>query len=381
MKKKSSRRAAKGKAKKAPKSRGRRAAKGKAKKAKKAPKRRGRRAVKVKAKKASKRRGRRAVKAKAKKAPKRRARRNGRGRRMRKNDPGQGKMGLSARWAPTKKAAKALGLTKRVRKNPGSILGFMKQEAADFMTLAPSIAVQLGTMAAVGFASSKMSEQIKKMIRGVEADGKTAKPEPKEPSFTYKYAGALSSGVITLAAFAAMKMMKSEKSKEFTLPVLFGGMASTLVQVLAAVKVKPAKVEGVDPATQAEISLGQHLGLPIGEFVAMGEFVAVGGYLDVHGRQIAINGMGDYVDQPLGELDIHQGRYQEGTVVSMGDYVDQPLGELTLHQGRYQEGTVLGGVHSQMSEGRQGARALGARGDDRVESFINSGSLSGSVFD
>jgi hypothetical protein len=379
MKKKSSRRAVKAKAPKrrrkakakaAPKRRKRRAAKGKAKaapkrrrrraaKAKTAPKRRRRRAAKGKAKAAPKRRRRRATKAKA--APKRRRRRVAK--------------------KSVRKSAHAMGMTKRARKNPGSILGFMKQEVSDFMTLAPSIAVQLGTMAAVGFASSKMSEQIKKMIRGVEADGKTAKPEPKEPSFTYKYAGALSSGVITLAAFAAMKMMKSEKSKEFTLPVLFGGMASTLVQVLAAVKVKPAKVEGVDPATQAEISLGQHLGLPIGEFVAMGEFVSVGGYLDVHGRQIAINGMGDYVDQPLGELDIHQGRYQEGTVVSMGDYVDQPLGELTLHQGRYQEGTVLGGVHSQMSEGRQGARALGARGDDRVESFINSGSLSGSVFD
>lgn len=64
----------------------------------------------------------------------------------------------------------------------------------------------------------------------------------------------------------------------------------------------------------------------------------------------------------------------------MGDYVDQPLGELTLREGRYQEGTVLGEI-GQMSEGRQGARALNAPGDDRVESFINSGSLSGSVFD
>jgi len=342
MKKKSSRRAAKGKAKKA-------------KKAKKAPKSRGRRAAKGKAKKASKRRGRRAVKAKAKKAPKR-ARRNGRGRRMRKNDPGQGKMGLSARWAPTKKAAKALGLTKRARKNPGSILGFMKQEAADFMTLAPSIAVQLGTMAAVGFASSKMSEQIRKKAAAGGA--------------MHKYADAISSGALTFVAFAAMKMMKNEKAKQFTLPVLFGGMAATLVQVLAAVKVKPAK----DAASQAEISLGQHLGLPIGEYTA------VSGFLDVHGRQIAIDGFGDYVDQPLGALDIHRGRYDEGTVVSMGDYVDQPLGELTLREGRYQEGTVLGEI-GQMSEGRQGARALNSPGDDRVESYINSGSLSGSVFD
>jgi hypothetical protein len=129
-----------------------------------------------------------------------------------------------------------------------------------------------------------------------------------------------------------------------------------------------------------EISLGQHLGLPIGEYTA------VSGFLDVHGRRIAINGMGEYVDQPLGSLDIHPDRYKEGTVISMGgygmgEYVDQPLGELTLHQGRYQEGTVLGGVHSQMGDGRQGARALGARGDDRVEDFIDSGSLAGSVFD
>lgn len=324
------------------------------------------------AKKASKKKA-------SKKAPKRRARRNGARRRMRKNDPGQGKLGLSNRWAKPNLAAKALGLSKSsaaqkakamgmikgARKNPGGILGFMKQEVSDFMTLAPSIAVQLGTMAAVGFASSKASEQIRKRATAGGAMD--------------KYAGAISSGAVTLVAFAAMKMMKSKVDnkgseiglKRFTLPVLFGGMAATLVQVLAAVKVKPAK----GAAIQADISLGQRLGLPIGEYTA------ISGYLDVHGRQIAINGMGEYVDQPLGSLDIHPDRYKEGTVISMGEYVDQPLGELTLHQGRYQEGTVLGGVHSQMGDGRQGARALGARGDDRVEDFIDSGSLSGSVFD
>ena len=377
MKKKSSRRSAKAKA-KAPKRR--RPAKVKAKA--KAKKRR----TKLKAKaKASKRRRpakakaskrRRPAKAKAKaKTKKSRARRNGARRRMRKNDPGQGKMGLSARWAPTKKAAKALGLVKGSRKNPGGILDFMKQEASDFMTMAPSIAVQLGTMAAIGFASAKASDQIKKMVRGFEIDGTTAKPEPKD-SFVYNYAGVISSGAITLAAFAAMKMMKSEKSKAFTLPVLFGGMAATLVQVLAAVKVDPKKIEGQPaPATPLpKISLGQRLGLPIGEYTA------VSGFLDVHGRRIAIDGFGDYVDQPLGALDIHRGRYDEGTVVSMGDYVDQPLGELTLREGRYQEGTVLGEI-GQMSEGRQGARALNSPGDDRVESYTDSGSLAGSVFD
>ena len=378
MKKKSSRRSAKAKA-KAPKRRRPAKVKAKAKakkrrtklKAKaKAPKRR--RPAKVKAPKR-----RRPAKAKAK-AKKSRARRNGARRRMRKNDAGQGKLGLSNRWAKPNLAAKALGLSKgsaaqkakamgmikAARKNPGGILGFMKQEVSDFMTLAPSIAVQLGTMAAVGFASSKASEQIRKRATAGGAMD--------------KYAGAISSGAVTLVAFAAMKMMKSKVDnrgseiglKRFTLPVLFGGMAATLVQVLAAVKVKPAK----SAAIQADISLGQRLGLPIGEYTA------VSGFLDVHGRRIAIDGFGDYVDQPLGALDIHRGRYDEGTVVSMGDYVDQPLGELSLHEGRFHEGTVLGEI-GQMSEGRQGARALGARGDDRVESYIDSGSLSGSVFD
>jgi hypothetical protein len=376
MKKKSSRRSAKAKA-KAPKRRrpAKVKAKAKAKKRRtklkaKAPKRR---RAKAKAKvKAPKRR----AKAKAKKAPKRRARRNGARRRMRKNDPGQGKLGLSNRWAKPNLAAKALGLSKSsaaqkakamgmikgARKNPGGILGFMKQEVSDFMALAPSIAVQLGTMAAIGFASSKASEQIRKRATAGGAMD--------------KYAGAISSGALTLAAFAAMKMMKSEKSKALTLPVLFGGMAATLVQVLAAVKVDPKKIEGQPaPATPLpKISLGQRLGLPIGEYTA------VSGFLDVHGRRIAIDGFGDYVDQPLGALDIHRGRYDEGTVVSMGDYVDQPLGELTLREGRYQEGTVLGEI-GQMSEGRQGGRALNSPGDDRVESYIDSGSLSGSVFD
>ena len=368
MKKKSSRRAGKGKAKAAPKRR--------KVKAKAAPKRRRRRAAKAKA--APKRRKRRAVKAKA--APKRRKRRAAKGK-SKASPKRRRRRAVKAKAAPKRrrrrvakksmkksasKSARAMGMTKGARKNPGGILGFMKQEVSDFMSLAPSIAVQLGTMAAIGFASSKASEQIRKRATAGGAMD--------------KYAGAISSGAITIAAFAAMKMMKNEKSKAFTLPVLFGGMAATLVQVLAAVKVKPAK----SAAIQADISLGQRLGLPIGEYTA------VSGYLDVHGRRIAINGMGEYVDQPLGALDIHQGRYKEGTVVSMGDYVDQPLGEyvdqplgeLTLHQGRYQEGTVLGGVHSQMSEGRQGARALGARGDDRVEDFIiDSGSLAGSVFD
>ena len=379
MKKKSSRRAGKGKAKAAPKRRKvkakaapkrrkRRAAKGKAKaapkrrrrraaKAKAAPKRRKRRAAKGKSKAAPKRRRRRAVKAKA--APKRRRRRAAK-KSMKKS---------------SSKTARAMGMIKGSRKNPGGILDFMKQEASDFMAMAPSIAVQLGTMAAIGFASSKASDQIKKMVRGFETDGTTPKAEPKD-SFVYNYAGVLSSGAITLAAFAAMKMMKSEKSKAFTLPVLFGGMAATLVQVLAAVKVDPKKIEGQPaPATPLpKISLGQRLGLPIGEYTA------VSGFLDVHGRRIAIDGFGDYVDQPLGALDIHRGRYDEGTVVSMGDYVDQPLGELTLREGRYQEGTVLGEI-GQMSEGRQGGRALNSPGDDRVESYIDSGSLSGSVFD
>jgi hypothetical protein len=371
--KKSSRRSAKAKA-KAPKRRRPAKVKAKAKKRRtkvkakaKAPKRR--RPAKVKAPKR-----RRPAKAKAK-AKKSRARRNGARRRMRKNDPGQGKLGLSNRWAKPNIAAKALGLSKSsaaqkakamgmiegARKNPGGILGFMKQEVSDFMTLAPSIAVQLGTMAAVGFASSKASEQIRKRATAGGA--------------MHKYADAISSGALTLVAFAAMKMMKSEKTKQFTLPVLFGGMAATLVQVLAAVKVsKPAAKDAPAGTPAVEISLGQHLGLPIGEYTA------VSGFLDVHGRQIAIDGFGDYVDQPLGALDIHRGRYDEGTVVSMGDYVDQPLGELTLREGRYQEGTVLGEI-GQMSEGRQGARALNSPGDDRVESYINSGSLSGSVFD
>ena len=305
-------------------------------------------------KKASKKMPKKAPKKKAsKKAPKARRRRRSPEAKLR-----AAKVSLKRVSKSASKAARALGMIKGARKNPGGILGFMKQEVSDFMALAPSIAVQLGTMAAIGFASSKASEQIRKRATAGGAMD--------------KYAGAISSGAITIAAFAAMKMMKNEKSKQFTLPVLFGGMAATLVQVLAAVKVKPAK----GAAIQADISLGQRLGLPIGEYTA------ISGYLDVHGRQIAINGMGEYVDQPLGSFDIHPDRYKEGTVISMGEYVDQPLGELTLHQGRYQEGTVLGGVHSQMSEGRQGARALGARGDDRVEDFIiDSGSLAGSVFD
>ena len=110
-----------------------------------------------------------------------------------------------------------MGMMKGARKNPGGILDFLKGEARDMMAIAPSVAVQLGSMAAIGYASAKASEQIKKKAA---ADGAM-----------HKYAGVISSGAITLAAFAAMKMVKSEKAKQFTLPVLFGGMAATLVQV------------------------------------------------------------------------------------------------------------------------------------------------------
>jgi hypothetical protein len=329
-------------------------------KAKKAARRR--RPKKAKAKKAARRR--RPKKAKAKKASRRRrpkkmkaAKKTARRRRPKK---AKAKKAMSRRSSA---AARAMGMMKGARKNPGGILDFLKGEARDMMAIAPSVAVQLGSMAAIGYASAKASEQIKKRAA---ADGAM-----------HKYAGAISSGAITLAAFAAMKMVKSDKVKQFTLPVLFGGMAATLVQVLAAVKVEPKKIAGqaASATPLPKISLGQRLGLPIGEYMALS------GFLDIHGRPLAINGMGDYVPQALGELELSRGQYGEGTVVTpMGDYVPQALGELTLHEGRFQEGTVLGEI-GQMSEGRQGARALNSPGDLTVESFVDSGSLSGSVFD
>jgi hypothetical protein len=176
-----------------------------------------------------------------------------------------------------------------------------------------------------------------------------------------KYAGVISSGAVTIAAFAAMKMIKNEKIRQFTLPVLFGGMAATAVNALAAIRVKKEATE---------VSLGQHLGLPIGDYMALS------GFIDVHGRPLAVDGMGDYVAQQLGELSLHQDRFHEGTVI--GDYIPQALGELSLHSTI--EGETLGEI-GQMSEGRQGARALNSPGDIPVEDFIDSGSLSGSVFD
>jgi hypothetical protein len=226
------------------------------------------------------------------------------------------------------------------------VLDFLKAEAKDMMAIAPSVAVQLGAMAAVGYASSMATAQIRK----------SAKPEG---AFS-KYAGVISSGAITIAAFAAMKMIKNEKARQFTLPVLFGGMAATAVQALAAIKVKK---------DAAEISLGQKLGLPIGDYMALS------GFIDVHGRPLAVDG---YVAQQLGALRLSQGPYHEGTVI--GDYAAEQLGEISLHEGRFHEGTVIGEI-GQMSEGRQGARALNSPGDPRVEDFIDAGSLSGSVFD
>jgi hypothetical protein len=334
-KKKPSRKAPKKKAARRPK---------KAKAAKKAARRR-----RPKKAKAAKKAARRPKKAKAaKKAARRRRPKKAAKKKMSRRSSG---------------AARAMGMMKGARKNPAGILDFLKGEAQDMMAIAPSVAVQLGSMAAIGYASAKASEQIKKRAA---ADGAM-----------HKYAGAISSGAITLAAFAAMKMVKSDKVKQFTLPVLFGGMAATLVQVLAAVKVEPKKIEGqaASATPLPKISLGQRLGLPIGDYMALS------GFVDVHGRPVAVNGMGDYVPQALGEIELSRSPYGEGTVVTpMGDYVPQALGELTLHEGRFHEGTVLGEI-GQMSEGRQGARALNSPGDLTIESFVDSGSLSGSVFD
>jgi hypothetical protein len=364
----------------------------KKKPSRKAPKKKAarRRPKKAKAKKAARRRRPKAKKAVKKTARRRRpkkakAKKSSRRRRPKKMKaaPKRRKRRVSAKTAlkrlsrASSAAARAMGMMKGARKNPGGILDFLKGEARDMMAIAPSVAVQLGSMAAIGYVSAKASERIKKMVVGEKIGEEKTKAED---GFAHKYAGAISSGAITIAAFAAMKMVKSEKAKQFTLPVLFGGMAATLVQVLAAVKVEPKKIEGQPaPATPLpKISLGQRLGLPIGDYMALS------GFLDIHGRPLAINGMGDYVPQALGEfgeLELSKGQYGEGTVVtSMGDYVPQALGDLTLHEGRFQEGTVLGEI-GQMSEGRQGARALNSPGDLTVESFVDSGSLSGSVFD
>jgi len=342
---------------KAPKKKSARRRPKKAAKAKKVSRRR-RPKKAAKAKKVSRRRRRPKKAAKAKKVSRRR--------RPKKAAKAAKKAGARRR-RPKKAAsaaARAMGMMKGARKNPAGILDFLKGEARDMMAIAPSVAVQLGTIAAVGFAASKASEQIRKRASAGGA--------------LDKYAGVISSGAITLAAFATMKIaVKSEKVKQFTLPVLFGGMAATLVQVLAAVKVEPKKIEGQPaPATPPQkISLGQRLGLPIGDYMALS------GFVDVHGRPVAVNGIGDYVPQALGEIELSRGPYGEGTVVTpMGDYVPQALGALTLHEGRFQEGTVLGEI-GQMSEGRQGARALNSPGDLTIESFVDSGSLSGSVFD
>jgi hypothetical protein len=337
----------KSKAKKSRARRSKKSAKRRVKKASKKAHRRGKKHAK-KARRRSKkgarkahRRGKKHSKkahrrSKAKKAPARRRRRSGKGASKRLSSAAM-------------KYAKAMGMVKGARRNPGGILGFLQGEAKDMMEMAPSIAVQLGAMAAVGYASSMASEQIRKRVApGGAVD---------------KFAGVISSGVLSIAAFAAMKMVKSDKVQKFALPVLMGGMAATAVQALAAIKVKK---------DAADVSLGQRLGLPIGDYMAMS------GYLDVHGRQVAIDGFGEYVDQPLGALDIHPSRFAEGAVVSVGEYVDQPLGALSID--RTIEGSVLGEI-GQMSEGRQGARALNSPGDPRIESFINRGSLSGSVFD
>ena len=283
--------------------------------------------------------------------------------RLKKGEKRTGKVGAKRRILRAKKAAlnlqrssysgglsaadqkmlQASGLMKVSRANPG-----VGDIFKDLVTLAPQIGAHAVGLAGVAVAGQKVGTMLAEAVQGKEADGKTLKAAPKDgvSGFIFNNAVTISSVVAAVAAYEAAKHL-SPKSRPFAGALLMGGLAAAFVHAAAKIKIKSKDDKGVESSK----SLGRVLGLPLGPLA---------GFVDIGGRQLAVNGMGEFV-----------------SVDGMGDFVALSGNTLT--------GSSLGEI-SQMSESRQGGRALNSPGDVPVEDFLeededDEGSLSGSIFD
>ena len=315
--------------------------------------------------------------------------------RLKKGEKRTGKVGAKRRILRAKKAAlnlqrssysgglsaadqkmlQASGLMKVSRANPG-----VGDIFKDLVTLAPQIGAHAVGLAGVAVAGQKVGTMLAEAVQGKEADGKTLKAAPKDgvSGFIFNNAVTISSVVAAVAAYEAAKHL-SPKSRPFAGALLMGGLAAAFVHAAAKIKIKSKDDKGVESSK----SLGRVLGLPLGPLA---------GFVDIGGRQLAVNGMGEFVSvDGMGDFVALSGNTLTGS--SLGDFValsgntltGSSLGEYMALSGSTLTGSSLGEI-SQMSESRQGGRALNSPGDVPVEDFLeededDEGSLSGSIFD
>ena len=245
--------------------------------------------------------------------------------------------------AADRKLLEASGLL-NVRPNPG-----FGDIFKDFAALAPQIGAHAVALAGVAVAGQKIGDMI----------AQKAPASMPGRAFVSKHAVTIGSVAAAIAAYEAMKHA-SPKTRPFAGAVLLGGLAAAFVHAAA------------------RASWGSKIGLPITAPKALA------GFIEVDGQQLAINGMGEYM--ALSGNTLTGSSLGEYMALSGSTLTGSSLGEYMALSGSTLTGSTLGEI-GQMSEGRQGARALNSPGDPTIEDFMHDheehdeGSLSGSIFD
>lgn len=240
--------------------------------------------------------------------------------------------------------AKRYGLLKV---NPSAGFGAFMEDA---LGLLPSVGVGIGGAVAIGMGGGWAKK------KAVEWADKQDDPDKARDSFLVKYSAPLTTGSLSAAVYAAMRM--SKKTAPFSGFVLASGWTLTALQILSLIMIDEKDASGAK--TGEQVSLGSKMGLPLGGYVA------IGGQPDpnlmVDGTDIRLNGahyeMGGYVADP-----------------GIGEYV--AMGDAGVF-----DNSSLGAA--QMGYGREGQRGRGnepTAAEILEEGDAEGGVLSGSVFD
>ena len=198
----------------------------------------------------------------------------------------------------SKKTGKYVGLSPAQRKqlkasglmkvNP-SIMGVIM----DMGVLLPQVGATIGAIAGVSMLSQLILGQVRKSA-------------PTATWAANKHTPAAISVLLSVAAYGIARMVGSQPGAASTFvnklapSLLIGGMAAAAVQTMGAVRVAPGA--GQTAGTDGKISLGNKLGLPIGEYV-LGEYVLGGGpsFIDIDGTSVGIDVGSVFRDRTLGQ--------------------------------------------------------------------------------
>ncbi len=127
-----------------------------------------------------------------------------------------------------------------------SLIGPLK----DFTHLLPQIGVGTGALVGVALVGQMIGSKLAASL----------------PAAVAAHAPAIASGALTVAAYLLARNVKA--LAKFSLPIVLGGAAATVIHLLRSIKVG---------AAGAEVSLAAKMGLPLGEYTAMGEYTSMGG--------------------------------------------------------------------------------------------------------